>query len=144
MSHELPTRFVQYVPTGHRLWFSPKHDPELANPAAQRNANALGGLNRRHWILCVCGGGLRLEPSQEGATPSEWEWLDAVNQCRMSVHSIRMPCPPVNMDGVEQVVRDVPPGVSAPVAPPAPPVVAAAAPTRPVGRPRKEPVGAKG
>jgi len=130
---ELPERLVRYVPKGHRLWFSPKRDPDAAKPEAKRNLNAMGGTNRRDWILCVCGGGLRLAAGPEGETmePTPDDWLDAVNQCRLSVHSEKMPCPPVTMAGEEQAVREAPP-------PPNPVIVEQAAEKRGPGRPRKE------
>ena len=102
---ELPARLVKYLPKGHRLWFALRQDPELAKPEGKRNANAQGGSNRRDWILCACGLGVRVEAD---APVTEETWLEAINQCRMAVHSLKVPCPPVTLDGTEQVVRDVP------------------------------------
>ena len=111
MGDALPAHLVRYLPKGHRLWFAPKADPEAGKPADKRNPNATGGTNRRDWLLCTCGGGLRLEagPNGESVTPTDVEWLEAVNQCRLAVHSPKFPCPPVTMDGTEQVVREAPP-----------------------------------
>ena len=127
---ELPERLHRYVPKGHRLWYAPKQDPDASRPDHARNPNATGGTNRRDWIVCVCGNGTRME-----GEPLFEDWLSAVNQCRMAVHSERKPCPPVDADGVEQAVRDAPP---APVATPEPAKPELVGAQRGPGRPRKE------
>ena len=108
---QLPQFLVKYVPAGHRLWFAPRHDPDLGKPKEKRNPNAQGGMNRRDWIVCVCGNGLRLERSEQevGTEPNESEWLEAVNGCRLSVHSQRKPCLPIDMDGKPLPLREAPP-----------------------------------
>ena len=123
MARELPSVLTAYVPKGHRLWFAPAQDVEGAKPEAKRNPNATGGTNRRDWILCACGNGTLVEG---GGEPTEQEWLDALNQCRLGVHSPKTPCLPVTMDGVEQPVRD------------APPEVVTVKPETRAGRPKKE------
>ena len=94
----LPKRFERYVPAGHALEFRPKR-----TDITPVNKEASGGMNRRDWIICSCGNGLRIE-----GPPTESEWLEAINQCRLAVHGPKSPCLPVTMDGVEQVVREAP------------------------------------
>ena len=127
---DVPDRLSRYVPTGHRLWFSPAQDPDAGKPDSARNPNATGGTNRRAWIVCVCGNGTRVE-----GEPVFDDWLSAVNQCRLAVHSLRQPCLPINAEGVEQAVRDAPPAPE-PVKSDAKPELVG--PPRGPGRPRKE------
>lgn len=134
MDVTLPERLVKFVPDGHRLWFSPKNDPELSKPEALRNKNALGGTNRRDWIVCVCGGAKLVE----GGPPTDLDWLEAVNQCRLSTHSARRPCLPVDLEGIEQPLRDAPPPVETKSVTTPPVELGQPTGKRLVGRPRKE------
>ena len=117
MGAELPASLAAYVPTGHRLWFAPGRDVEADKPKEKRNYNAQGGMNRRDWIICACGNALRLEQAVvdgvlQSSPPTNEEWLEAVNQCRLSVHGPKSPCLPVTWDGVEQPLREAPPAAS--------------------------------
>lgn len=124
MSREIPARLVHYLPKGHRLWYAKKQ-----------------GALRHDWLMCICGVGIKLEkvpgdPDPKTGQPTlvtedltEERWLEAINQCRMAVHSVKMPCPPITLEGIEQIVRESP-AASAPTAPG--PV------KRKSGRPKKE------
>lgn len=107
---QCPEQLSRFLPRGHVLRYAPADDPEAKKPDAERNKNAQGGMNRREWLVCSCGNSLRV---QDGP-PTESDWLDLVNQCRLSEHSTKKPCPPVTLQGSEQVVRDAPPPPSAP------------------------------
>ena len=119
MNRKLPDFLVPYLPKRHRLFYATKH-----------------GATRDDWLLCVCGLGIKLEkipgedvdgkPTMETEPLTDERWLDAVNQCRMAMHTPRTPCLPVTLEGIEQPIREQPP-VS--VEPPE---------KRKAGRPKKE------
>lgn len=103
----LPPRLAAYVPKGHRLFFATNR-----------------GADRKDWLLCDCGIGLKLEklPDDEGTEPvTDEHWLQAINQCRLAVHSARVPCLPITMDGETLPIRERPPEQTAiPVTPTTP------------------------
>ena len=110
MLDHFPTTLMRYVPAGHALRFNAGRDLEATKPPAIRNVNAQGGLNRQPWIVCDCGTGMRLQRTADDldVPPTPEEWLEALNRCRLAVHSARRPCPPVTMEGDELPVREAP------------------------------------
>lgn len=116
MSHQVPESLSRYVPTGHALRFFAGRNLELDKPKPLMNPNATGGMNRHDAIVCLCGLSLRLtrDAGEYDVPPTTEEWLEAINHCRLAVHSGRRPCPPVTLDGQELPVRESPPPISTP------------------------------
>ena len=128
---QVPGFVATHLPKGHRLFYA-----------------EMQGALRHDWLLCVCGLGVKLDkvsgPVVEGKltvvteTLTDDRWLEAVNQCRMAVHSTKSPCLPITLEGVEQPVREAPPKPADSVAPTGSPIPVDTVIRKKAGRPKKE------